>query len=586
MTSQNLGTASLTLQADGAQLSKDIGKAQKDTAKKVGALGKKLSTTLTPAVAAIGAAVFAATEEMNRGFAVLQTGTGASGEALEGLKDDFRAVRGTVNASTEEIGAAMADLNTRLGLTGEALQQVTRAALESGIDVNKAAQAMDIFGIAADEAVPFMDKLFVTSQKTGIPIEKLTTQMQVFGPVLKNVGFNADETTALLGNMNAAGVDLTRIMPGVNAFTRRAAKEGITDIKGALFDVVENMKGATSQSEALNIATEAFGAEGAQRMVTAVQDGAFSLDEMVGSLKASSGAIMENAEATRTNTEKMQLMRQEISERVATAFQKLPPEMQLVTGGFGTMLGAMGPLLMGVGSLPAMIGMMGKMGTAMKAMNVGLATSPIGIMIIALAALVAAGILIYKNWDTISAKAIEIWDAIQAFIDKTLGTIVGFFKDHWKTILGILFPQVGLAMLVFKNWGKIVGVVKGIFKKVRDTIFGFIDRIIGKIQGLMSKISSIPGAGAIGKGIGALGRIPGLASGGIATMPSLAMVGEAGPEAIVPLDRLGEIMGGIGAGAGGTREISLVLGQHRFEGLLLQSLDSLDRQGRLEIDLS
>ena len=99
----------------------------------------------------------------------------------------------------------------------------------------------------------------------------------------------------------------------------------------------------------------------------------------------------------------------------------------------------------------------------------------------------------------------------------------------------------------------------------------------------MSKISNIPGAGSIGKGIGALGNIPGFATGGIVTSPTLAMVGEA-PEAIIPLDRLGEIMGG-GAGAG-TREISLVLGQHRFEGLLLQSLDSLDRQGRLEIDLN
>ncbi|MDD5502476.1 MAG: hypothetical protein PHH26_03310 [Candidatus Thermoplasmatota archaeon] len=47
-------------------------------------------------------------------------------------------------------------------------------------------------------------------------------------------------------------------------------------------------------------------------------------------------------------------------------------------------------------------------------------TSPIGIVVLAIGALVAAGILLYKNWDTISAKAKEIWASITDFFTKTI----------------------------------------------------------------------------------------------------------------------------------------------------------------------
>ena len=62
-------------------------------------LEPSLARPLTPAVAAIGAAVFLATEEMDKAFGIIQTGTGASGKALEGLKDDFTALNGSVKAS-------------------------------------------------------------------------------------------------------------------------------------------------------------------------------------------------------------------------------------------------------------------------------------------------------------------------------------------------------------------------------------------------------------------------------------------------------------------------------------------------------
>jgi hypothetical protein len=68
------------------------------------------------------------------------------------------------------------------------------------------------------------------------------------------------------------------------------------------------------------------------------------------------------------------------------------------------------------------------------------------------------------------------------------------------------------------------------------------DLIVKVITGLgrLSGINSI--IGGVG---GLIGKIPGLADGGIVTGPTLAMIGEAGPEAVVPLDRMRGFGGGV-----------------------------------------
>lgn len=61
-------------------------------------------------------------------------------------------------------------------------------------------------------------------------------------------------------------------------------------------------------------------------------------------------------------------------------------------------------------------------------------TSPITLVTLAIAALVTAGVLLYQNWDTVKAKAIEIWGAIKDWFEETTGNIAQFFKDLWLKI--------------------------------------------------------------------------------------------------------------------------------------------------------
>lgn len=110
------------------------------------------------------------------------------------------------------------------------------------------------------------------------------------------------------------------------------------------------------------------------------------------------------------------------------------------------------------------------------------------------------------------------------------------------------FPGVNRALERFGGalYDVSSGAIGAITNAIR-TMVSWIDKAIDKFTELVKKVKSVPGGGTIGnivKGaIPGAGLIPGLASGGIVTKPTLAVIGEAGPEAVLPLGRGGTIPG-------------------------------------------
>lgn len=78
--------------------------------------------------------------------------------------------------------------------------------------------------------------------------------------------------------------------------------------------------------------------------------------------------------------------------------------------------------------------------TAQGALNTVMAATPIGVVILAVealvAALVAAGILIWKNWDTVKAKAGELWTKVKTAFDGVRDTITGAFDAAKENVRG------------------------------------------------------------------------------------------------------------------------------------------------------
>jgi len=269
------------------------------------------------AIVGLGAAALKLGTDFQNARNIIIRGTGAAGDALTGLYDTAKSVFSRIPTTLDAAAKAVADFNTLTGATGEVLEGLSIQALEAarmlGEDatalISETSRAFNVFEISAEDGLRVLDQMFVAAQDTGISMTKLATNLQVFGPVLKNLGFSITESIALFSSLHKAGIDVTRIMPGINRFMRQLATEGVTDLKGAFADVIAKIKGATTEAEALNIATTAFGAEGAQRLMVAVRTGAIDLEAFTAKLDTTGKAIFDTAAETRTLSERFQILK-------------------------------------------------------------------------------------------------------------------------------------------------------------------------------------------------------------------------------------------------------------------------------------
>lgn len=202
--------------------------------------------------------------------------------------------------------------------------------------------------------------------------------------------------------------------------------------------------------------------------------------------------------------------------------------------------------------------------------------SPVGLAVVAITELIAAGVWLYKNWDTVKAKAAQlgakisgIWTKINTAVTTAIAAISSRFpalgavlsglwksvQDVWGNIKAIFSNIIGFIDNVFSGnwsaaWGNVVSIFGNVFGELANIAKAPINAVISVINMVLSKINEmkisipdwVPGVG--GKTLGFnIPQIPMLATGGIATAPTLAMVGEGGePEAVLPLSKLAQLL--------------------------------------------
>lgn len=143
-------------------------------------------------------------------------------------------------------------------------------------------------------------------------------------------------------------------------------------------------------------------------------------------------------------------------------------------------------------------------------------TGPIGIAIAAIAAIVAAGVMLYRNWDTVMAYAGQlgaylggVWTSIKDGCAAMASSITGLFSAAFTGIPGILKAPINAAI-------------------------SLINSAINAINGIGFTIPDwVPGIGGQAFSVN-IPNIPMLARGGFTTGPSIA--GEAGQEAVISFD--------------------------------------------------
>lgn len=336
-------------------------------------------------------------------------------------------------------------------------------------------------------------------------------------------------------------------------------------------------------------------------------------------------------------------------QKIAEWLGKLSPETLTMIGIIAGIVAALGPALIIIGKVATGISSIMTLSTTLGPTLAGLA-GPIGIVIAILGALVAAGILVYKNWDkiketvtkvvahvqakwillkrdvtsvfnSIKTTVTNVWTTIKTFVTTTVDKIKAAallswtaFKVGLKTIIDAIKTFVttawdniktkvtttvdGIKTAVSTAWDniktKVTTVVDGIktaistkwdaiktkittvadsiksavkdkFDTIKYNITHPIETAKEKVKAIVDKIKEIIGgvklqlpkfklphlsvsAGEAPWGIGGKGKLPSFnvdwyKEGGIFTKPTLlAGVGEAGPEAVLPIEKLKDWM--------------------------------------------
>ena len=227
--------------------------------------------------------------------------------------------------------------------------------------------------------------------------------------------------------------------------------------------------------------------------------------------------------------------------RFAEWLGNLNPKVLAVVGAIAAVVAGVAPLLLILGkvafAISSITGLMGTLG-----LSFGAIAAPVGIAIAVIGALIAIGVLLYKNWDTIKAKAAEIkanliatWNNIKAKVSATVNGLKTTLSNAWNSI----------KTTASSVWNSIKSAIVTPIQNARDKVKGIIDKIkgyfpisIGRImKGLKLPHFKISGKFSLNPPSVPHFNVDWYKTGGIFDAPSVIGVGEAGAEAVVPLDK-------------------------------------------------
>lgn len=208
--------------------------------------------------------------------------------------------------------------------------------------------------------------------------------------------------------------------------------------------------------------------------------------------------------------------------KLANWISQLSPRTQTIIAAIAGVLAILAPMLIGLGKLSMGIGAIIKL-VAVVGPAIAAISGPLLAIIGIVGAVVVAGVLLYKNWDTIKAKAIALKNSIITTFNQVKSRVSTIFNNIKSAITKPIETAVNTIRSAINKIKSIINNVKLQLPKFKLPHF----RISG---------------GKAPWGIGGKGTAPKInvdwyAKGGIFDAPSLIGVGEAGPEAVVPLDK-------------------------------------------------
>lgn len=492
-----------------------FGEKAKQVGDKFTSVGKEVSKASAVAVGA-GVASYKAWSEVDDALDSVAAGTGATGKELENLQQTAKDVYTSMPVDIKATGQAVADINTRLGLQGDALEEATRQFMkysevnssDVSTSIETVAKAMSDANIPTSELNSVLDELTSASQASGLTVDALAETLSQNGVQMRALGFNTQETIALLATMEKNGVNSSVVLTGMKkamANYTNAGKDANVEL-GNLFQGIQD--GTVSASDAMDV----FGTKAGASLYQYIQEGKLNYQDLLKVLQDSNGQLdasyeamldpMDQAKVAMNNLKQVGAdlfdqiqatlapMIQALAEnlqRFSQWFSTLDPNVQQFIVIVGLVVATLGPVLIfigqictGVGKIIEIVGFLGEfLAPVFSAIGSGLS---------ALWGLILANPVIAIVVGIIAVIAL-LWTKCEWFrngVTNLINNIRDGFKNGWNEIKNIWTNAID----GIKN--KFSSMIKEAKEWGSDFIEGFKQGILGRIKSLFSAITSIP----------------------------------------------------------------------------------------------
>lgn len=463
---------------------------------------------------------------MSEQFKALSKDLTAAGQKMRGLSMAGAAVTASIGALAYKSGKAADDLNTLSKVTGIGTAQLQK--------YNAAANLVDVSTEAiAKSNIKLRKSMYSAADGSG-------TQAEAFA----KLGISVTNADGSLRNSDDVFQEVITALGGMTNETERDALAMALMGKSAteLNPLIEDM------GETYKNVTDTLNKYGLDFVDQETLDKANEFNDQLDTMK-----VLGQTALSIVGTQLAGYLVPALAKvvdwagKLAGWLSKLNPAVLTAIGVVGGIVAAIAPVLLILGKLSfaisSIMGLMATIGPAIAAL-----AGPIGIVIGIIAALIAIGVLLYKNWDTIKAKAIAAWNAIK----NAVSIVVNQIKTNFNTLKAFLTA----AWTAIKNTASSAWTtIKTAITKPITTAYNTVKSIINSIKklfpiniGKLMKNIKLPHFSLkwSTKDFGKLGSIKyptGLgvnwyAQGGIFDSPSIIGVGEAGPEAVLPIDKL------------------------------------------------
>lgn len=278
-------------------------------------------------------------QAFDEGQDIIVAKTGATGEALDALTENYVNVMHSVITESDNAGEAVGTVATKFDLEGEALENLTTKFIkfadlnETDVtsSINSVQSAAEAWDIEAENVGDLLDLLNTSSQKTGASVDSLASNLTTNAAALKDMNFNVDEAVTFLGNLETSGVDSSTVLAGLKKVLANASKEGKSTAT-ALSELQDEMKNAKTDSEATVEAMELFGSKAGPAIAEACQNGRLNFKDLGEALTDYQGSVDETYEATQDGADKIKLawqgIKTDVGAEVGSLLDDISPEIE------------------------------------------------------------------------------------------------------------------------------------------------------------------------------------------------------------------------------------------------------------------